>query len=404
MRIAYVVHQDPRGRFGGAEIYARHLAVAAARQGHETLVLTSAAPGSGTRDESSDGVGYHLMDTAPPRPRCFSFRASFDDPRAFALATQRLQDFRPEHLHVHHFLLGSARLAIWAATRRIPATATVHDYWAFCHRITWQLPGGADCPGPLGGWRCRGCGHPAYNRWPGLLLQPAHILGFLYRNSLLRQAYTAMSGVFCPSRAVLEAHRVNGFAHAKLIHRPYGLPAAEKLPPFKPGTPLRVGYLGRLAPEKGIELLLDAARQRASIHLSIFGAGDPDYTAALRDRADLARVDFAGSFAHETLRDVWRRIDVLAVPSVWRENQPLVALEAAQAGIPVLAADRGGLAELPELCGAVLVRPNSAAAWAEALAGLAERPAEWHRLRDGLRFERRIEDDVTAHLNAGATP
>ena len=404
MRIAYVVHQDPRGRFGGAEVYARHLAVAAARQGHEVLVLTTAAPGSGTRDESANGVGYHLMDTAPARPPRFSFRASFDNPRAFALATKRLHNFRPEHLHVHHFLLGSARLAIWARKRRIPVTATLHDYWAFCHRIIWQLPGGADCPGPIGGWRCRGCGRPAYNQWPGLLLQPAHVLGFWYRNSLLRQAYTAMNGVFCPSRAVLEAHRDNGFAHARLIHRPYGLPAVEKFAPFEPGDPLRVGYLGRLAPEKGIEILLDAVRQCAGVRLSIFGGGDPDYAATLRGRADPARVDFAGSFAHETLRDVWRRIDVLAVPSVWRENQPLVALEAAQAGLPVLAADRGGLAELPELCGAALVRPNTPTAWAETLADLAQRPEEWRRRRDGMRFERRIEDDVTAHLSAGATP
>jgi glycosyltransferase involved in cell wall biosynthesis len=63
----------------------------------------------------------------------------------------------------------------------------------------------------------------------------------------------------------------------------------------------------------------------------------------------------------------------LVLPSVWYEGQPLVALEALSAGLPVLASAIGGLQELLGLLGQPwLVPPGAVEAWTLALRRLAE--------------------------------
>jgi glycosyltransferase involved in cell wall biosynthesis len=403
MRIAYLIHQDPNGRFGGSEVYAAHLARAAREAGHQVLLMARGdGRGEPIRRFSRDGIDYAILDTADltQSGKRFRLQESFDNPHAYIRLTRLLTEFSADHLHVHHFLMTSAGLVLWARQNDIPVTATLHDYWAFCHRLLWQLPDGRDCPGAQLGLRCRGCGKPDYNRWPGALLQPAHTAGFVWRNFLLRRAYRAANAVFAPSRAVLDAHRANGFAKVNFIHRPYGLPAAAPVERAEPRRPLVVGYLGRLAPEKGIETLIDAARLAPGIRVKLFGHGDALYTEQLTTRAAGAPVGWGGSFDHDALHLVLAGLDAVAVPSVWRENLPLAALEAAQRTVPVLVAPRGGLSEVAELTGAGLVTDATPKGWAAALTALCD-PATWRAARAAMHYDHRIEDDLAAHLAAG---
>ncbi len=403
MRIAYLIHHDPRGRFGGSEVYARALAEAAAAAGHEVWLICR-GDAQGQPAHTLDQGSYRLVvldEKALPDPDAhFRLRETYDNPRALRLLTKLLADIRPGLLHVHHFLMTSVRVVDWALAQRVPVTATLHDYWAFCHRITWQLPNGEACLGPLGGWRCRQCGRESYNQWPGWLLQPAHAAGFAVRNAALRRAYGRLRAVFVPSRAVLWAHRAHGFANARLVHRPYGLPPASRHDHPKPHRRLAVGFIGRLTPDKGIETLIDAARRGDGFGVDVFGHGDPNYTKSLHERAAGAPVVFQGSFDHAELDEILARVDVLAVPSRWRENLPLAVLEAAARGVPVVAAAVGGLRETDELCGALLLPPDDPAAWADALAGLAHDRVRLRARQEATHYDRRIADDLQAHLEA----
>jgi glycosyltransferase involved in cell wall biosynthesis len=402
MKIAFLIHQDPRGRFGGSEVYANNLARAAVAAGHAPAVICRGdARGQRIRREDQDGIAYMVMDQqalAGPPDR-FALRASFDNPRAFELATHALMDFRPHHLHVHHFLMTSSEIATWAAEHELPVTATLHDYWAFCHRLTWQLPDDTPCPGANRGLRCRGCGKPEYNRWPGKFLQPAHAAAFVARNRALRRAYRVMRAIFSPSEAVLAAHHANGFGKIPILQQPYGLPATQRSKRTGPAAPLRVGFVGRLAPEKGIEKLIKAARSGGGYRIHIYGGGDAAYDANLRRQAAALPVVFHGSFAHDELPRVLDELDVVAVPSVWRENLPLTALEAAEHGVPVLVAPLGGMLELPALCGAKTVENDTPAGWGRAFDELAN-PAKWRELVQNTHYERRIEDDLAAILES----
>jgi len=114
---------------------------------------------------------------------------------------------------------------------------------------------------------------------------------------------------------------------------------------------LRVGYLGRLDPPKGVHLLRDAlrrARHRSSVQLLLAGppGTDEDYARATTDwAASDERVRYLGVLEPGELSWFFSTIDVLAVPSLFPEIGPLVVLESLAHGVPVLGSDLGGIAE-----------------------------------------------------------
>ena len=134
---------------------------------------------------------------------------------------------------------------------------------------------------------------------------------------------------------------------------------------------------GRLVEEKGFDTAIGAARA-ASVPLVVAGDG-PDER-RLRELAGGADVRFVGRLSPASLADVRRRAAVVLVPSRWEEPCPYAVLDALAAGVPVLAADRGGL---PELVGAeATLPPDDLAAWGRALGELWREPARRRELGD----------------------
>jgi glycosyltransferase involved in cell wall biosynthesis len=141
-----------------------------------------------------------------------------------------------------------------------------------------------------------------------------------------------------------------------------------------------VGYIGRLNPEKGQSLLLNAAARIAASRprpwLAFVGDG-PDRAALEREAAALGlsdRVVFTGHLSD--VRPVYRDLDVLALTS-YTEGFPNVLLESLCMGTPVIATDVGGVRELiQDGDTGVLVPPGSAAAIATGLVKLMDQ-REW---------------------------
>ena len=100
---------------------------------------------------------------------------------------------------------------------------------------------------------------------------------------------------------------------------------------------------GRLAPEKGVADAVLACRQAG---LPLVVAGDGPQADELRGLAAGADVRFTGRVDAEELAALRREAAVAIVPSRYQEILPLAALEAMAAGLPVVAARAGGLAEL----------------------------------------------------------
>ncbi|HUR29367.1 MAG TPA: glycosyltransferase, partial [Planctomycetota bacterium] len=141
-----------------------------------------------------------------------------------------------------------------------------------------------------------------------------------------------------------------------------------------------IGFLGQFAPHKGAHVLLEAvaileSRVPESVEpwsVRIHGEGVEGrhraYPELLRRRASSARVTIAPPFEPEDVGRILAGFSCVVLPSLWRENAPLTALEARAAGIPVIASDVPGLAEIvePGVHGA-LFEPGNARALADLL-------------------------------------
>jgi glycosyltransferase involved in cell wall biosynthesis len=118
---------------------------------------------------------------------------------------------------------------------------------------------------------------------------------------------------------------------------------------------------GRLAPEKGVDLAIDACAA-AGIDLVIAGAGRE--RRVLEARADRSAVRFVGAVDSGALAGLRRDAAVAVVPSRSAETFGLAAAEAMAAGLPVVATAAGALAELVPAEGLVPVGDASAMAQA----------------------------------------
>ncbi len=157
-------------------------------------------------------------------------------------------------------------------------------------------------------------------------------------------------------------------------------------PGRKAGAPLRIGYAGRLVPEKGVDILLDAlAGLERPWQAAIAGAGPEE--GALRQRAGRLglgeRVAFLGPRPSSAMPAFFAELDVLVLPSRsrpnWIEQFGRVLIEAMAAGVVVVGSDCG---EIPNVIGpAGLTFPEGeSAALRECLRALADDAAQWARL------------------------
>lgn len=152
-----------------------------------------------------------------------------------------------------------------------------------------------------------------------------------------------------------------------------------RLAPVSPPAPVPTGRdpglghplvlaVGRLHPQKGYDVLLDALPLLGDAVVAV--AGDGPLEAPLRAAAPQVR--WLGR--RDDVADLYAAADVVVLPSVW-EARSLTAQEALRAGRPLVATAVGGL---PELLGdgAVLVPPGDAAALGTAVRRLLDDPAE----------------------------
>ena len=140
----------------------------------------------------------------------------------------------------------------------------------------------------------------------------------------------------------------------------------------------RIGTVGRLVPQKGLETLLDAASQlgsRIDIDLQIVGGG-PLMGELKKQALELGlNITFHGSVSDPL--PLLRSFDIFVAPSRW-EGQPLSVLEAIAAAIPTVVSDCPGLKELAEELNLPFTcHTDSASALADEILRLIDTPWEW---------------------------
>jgi glycosyltransferase involved in cell wall biosynthesis len=391
VRILLAVHGFPPRASAGVEIYTLRLAKALRALGHPVLVLAAVhdladRPGA-LRRRVHEGVDVAEVVNVHHRG---SLEATYDDPDVDAAAAVVLDEFRPGIVHLQHLLNLSIGVPRLARARGIPVLWTLHDYWLRCPRDGQRRRADgvvcesvdhalcarclADSPylvpalqrGVSGALRRVGAGrslhrlHDALPRATEAALnlvrrvQPpsAGLAGAMdVRRQRLLQAVEGMDLLLAPTEFVRERTLEAGVRAGQLRLLTYGV-VGETRP--RPGGPRpRLGFIGTVAPHKGVHVLIQAVRRLADLKLSldVYGAltVHPAYVESLRQAAGGdPRIRFRGSFPEGGQDAALAEIDALVVPSVWWENSPLILLEALAAGVPVVASRIGGVPELIE--------------------------------------------------------
>ena len=133
----------------------------------------------------------------------------------------------------------------------------------------------------------------------------------------------------------------------------------------------RVLFVGRLAPQKGVSTLVEAAGLLKDPSARILLVGDgPERPKLERDAERLGvddRLHFVGFFAHDRLPAVFAHADLLVLPSLY-EELGTVLLEAMQAALPIVASKTGGIPDVIENgVNGMLVPPGDPEALARAI-------------------------------------
>ena len=156
-------------------------------------------------------------------------------------------------------------------------------------------------------------------------------------------------------------------------------------------------YVGRLSLEKGVLTILKALatlvneQNRKDLCLNIFGKGDEIYERELRDflhSKNLTHlVTFHGKVTQDKLITYYDQSDIMLVPSLWQEPFGLVVAEAMARGLPVIASNVGGPAEMITHEGnGLLVEPGDEQAFATAITRLVDNPDERNTLSHAARI------------------
>jgi len=407
MRILLAVHQFFPGFHAGTETLTRRTAEELQRRGHQVWVLTAGPhePEQPTwRRERWQGLDL-IRFNPPPEASILSsgVEQSYWRPELEQPFSALLQELGPDVLHLFHLRRHTLSLVKAAKCCGVPLLASLTDYWMACPTGQLQFPEQLPCAGPrtdgancvqhLAGRVAPPLGWMPQSFWRLVMavlrpLSKGPIATLRSRPAAMAEALSSCEYVLVPSALMWRTFGQLGFATQHFQLCPYGIALdglAEQLPrqPWAGSQerPLRIGFIGSINRAKGAHVLLEALTllgPMTTLELVLYGnpSDDSTYAAQLKQLADpMPQVRWGGVFGSEQVFAVLAQLDLLVVPSLWRENAPLIVLQALASGLPLLLSDVEGMADQVQPgTNALLFPPGNSCALAGLIQQLEEDP------------------------------
>ena len=324
MNIGILTWEFPPRIVGGIARHCNGLARALAHNGHNVHVVTLDFPGAPIYEEIN-GIKVYRASTELGHPNFLTWAFLFNHFLEKKLAVvSRKVDF--DVVHVHDWLTGFAGISFKHQMQK-PLVSTIHGT-------------------EIG--RAQGLHNPDSLTIDGIEWWTTYEANKIIVTSASMKA--EIQGHFhLPPEKIeivpngIDTKRYNASVDQSAVKGRYGVHPDEKL----------VLCVGRLVPQKGIEYLIRAvpqiARRYPNSKFIIVGEGwlrgHLEYIA--RSTGHQWKITFTGWIPDQELVALLNSADALVVPSIY-EPFGIVALEGMAAGVPVVASDVGGLAEIVE--------------------------------------------------------
>jgi len=411
MRILQVLHFFLPRHYAGTEVYTDSLARSLKQRGHDVHLMFSekilSQPNYSLVRREHEGLPCHVVVN---NLLYESFEETFSNEPVERIFREVLDEVRPDLVHFQHLMLLSLRLPEIARSRGIRTVMTLHDFWLYCARFgQLQEHGGKVCDGPEPK-KCASCivdfkfaQTPLQKKMISAIRWTREVAGFdlapvveawrkskwadvtrrlprlkrgapdrmdrmdrtdrpnriesiedecRMRESVVAEMLPSVDLFLSPSLTVRDRMVRFGLPREKIQVLPLGIQGMRVGPrrPLEGRAPV-FGFIGTLAPHKGVHVLIEAMRHmKGEASLIIYGGHDyyPRYVNSLKAEVQELPIRFAGSVPRSEIGAAFASIDVLVMPSVWLENFPIIIQEAHLAGVPVVASNLGGMAEAIE--------------------------------------------------------
>jgi glycosyltransferase involved in cell wall biosynthesis len=284
------------------------------------------------------------------------------------LVAERIRAFRPDVMHAHN-LFPTLTPSVYDACRQagVPVIQTLHNYRLMCANAQ-LFRDGKVCTECLGkAFPIPAIRHSCYRGNRSGSIAVASMIG-LHR---MRHTWT---------RKVTRFIALTEFARS-LFSREMGIPMEQLA--LKPNAAADPGvgdgaggyalFVGRLSPEKGIEILLQAAAQAGGLGMPLKIAGSGSLQAQVEAAHARGNLEYVGHRDAAGVRELMKQARVLLIPSLWYEGLPMAVPEAFGAGLPIITSRIGALETLIEdRFNGLLIEPGNRAALAQAVRAVSK--------------------------------
>lgn len=268
-----------------------------------------------------------------------AFQTGFNSQSA-ATVRRRIAEVRPDVVHIHNFFpLLSASVHQVARQEGVAVVQTMHNYRTLCAAAIFAREGKV-CELCLHGSRLNALRYRCYRNSMVGTAAVVNMQRIIKKRNLLSDnvhQFIALSG-FAKKKLV-----EGGFPADRISIKPNFLASMKESLPVDPDNRHGALYVGRLSPEKGLSVLLDAWRSLGHVPLRIAGDG-PLKDELLRNLP--SGVIYLGQLSPADIKKEMMAAAMLILPSTCYEGLPMTIVEAYSVGLPVIASRLGSMAEI----------------------------------------------------------
>ena len=388
MKILMITHGFPPDESGGTESYVLRLARELTRREHRVEVFCGSHSGAGQGEALPRLV--HTVHQGIPVHRLHRTGLFVDHwekslaPEVEPSLAETLERFRPDLVHIHHWIRLTRNLVEICQERGFPTLATLHDLWTTCPRA-FRVREDSFCTRPVGPESCLGCAPTGET----LGTEDAQRELALFRDDFANELGLARR-LIVPSNAhrdVLVSHHPGLAGRFRVVPHGNISPIRRRRPRTTPADQdvLRIGHWGHLSRLKGIDILLEAvagSSSRWKMGLEIFGkVVYPSERQRIDRLATGLDVTWHGAYMPTDLLKV--PLDLAVIPTRCSESWSFVLDEAFLLGLPAIVADRGALPERLNGAGATF-RAEDPADLRRVLEGVLARPDTLERWKSRI--------------------